>query len=196
MIAFDVSRFKSHCWLNVIKKVLKLSGCSQPLKGWKRLGQFIGGRSYAEKSNLPQLYNPFSFINYHILASDVGPRLVNSIFYSFHNFVLFASVRRRFQVFFLRTGLHFALLFTPIPRSNANKIYTLPRIVKTSFLTLQFLIRQQDQEFDQQCILPVNKAAVAVSDKLSSHITDYKCHNSYHNPNRAYSFSSITSFNP
>ena len=27
------------------------------------MGQSIGGRSYAEKSNLPQLYNPFSFIN-------------------------------------------------------------------------------------------------------------------------------------
>ena len=68
------------------------------------MGQSIGGRSYAEKSNLPQLYNPFSFINYHILASDVGPRLANSIFYSFYNFVLFASMKRRFQVFSLRTG--------------------------------------------------------------------------------------------
>ena len=89
------------------------------------MGQFIGGRSYAEKSNLPQLYNPFSFINYHILASDVGPRLVNSIFYSFYNFVLFASMKRRFQVFSLRTG--FAL--------------------RTSFRTNTTVKREQDLYF-------------------------------------------------
>ena len=62
-------------------------------------------------------------------------------------------------------------------------------MLKQSFLTLQLVIRQQDQEFDQQCILPVNKAAVAVSDKFSSHIAYYKCHNSHHHPNSAYSFS-------
>ena len=117
-------------------------------------------------------------------------------FYSFHNFVLFASMKRRLQVFFLRTGLHFALLFTPIPQSNANKIYTLLRIVKTSFLTLQLVIRQQDQEFEKQSILPVNKAAVAVSEKSSSYLTHYKCHSSHHNSNGAYSFASITYFNP
>ena len=33
IIAFDVPRVLSHCQLNVIKKVLKLSRCSQPLKG-------------------------------------------------------------------------------------------------------------------------------------------------------------------
>ena len=75
------------------------------------MGQSIGGRSYAEKSNLPQLYNPFSFINYHILASDVSSRLVISIFYSFYNFVLFASMKRRFQVFFLRTGFVLRISF-------------------------------------------------------------------------------------
>ena len=90
------------------------------------MGQSIGGRSDAEKSNLPQLYyNPFSFINYHILASDVGPRLVNSIFYSFYNFVLFASMKRRFQVFSLRTG--FAL--------------------RTSFRTNTTVKREQDLYF-------------------------------------------------
>ena len=113
----------------MIKKVLKLSGCSQPLKGWKRVGQSIGGRSYAEKSNLPQLYNPLSFINYHILASDVGPRLVNSIFYSFYNFVLFASMKRRFQVFSLRTG--FAL--------------------RTSFHTNNTVKCEQDLYFTKAC---------------------------------------------
>ena len=92
------------------------------------MGQFIGGRSYAEKSNLPQLYNPFSVINYHILASDVGPRL-NSIFYSFYNFVLFASVRRRFQVFSLRTS--FAL--------------------RTSFRTNTTVKREQDLYFAKDC---------------------------------------------
>ena len=35
------------------------------------MGQFIGGRSYAEKRNLPSKNNPFSLINDHILASDV-----------------------------------------------------------------------------------------------------------------------------
>ena len=29
-------------------------------------------------------------------------------------------------------------------------------LLKQSFLTLQFLTRQHDQEFDKQCILPVN----------------------------------------
>ena len=107
------------------------------------MGQFIGGRGYAERSNLPQLHNSFSFINYHILASDVGSRLVNSIFYSFYNFVLFASMKRRFQVFSLRTG--FAL------RTSFHTNTTVK-----CFLTLQLVTRQQDQEFDQQCILPVN----------------------------------------
>ena len=132
------------------------------------MGQSIGGRSYAEKSNLPQLYNPFSFINYHILASDVGPRLVNSIFYSFYNFVLFASVRRRFQVFSLRTGFALHTSFrtnTTVKRQQQRARFILCQgLLKQSFLTLQFLIRQQDQEFDQQCILPVNKPAVAVSE--------------------------------
>ena len=90
------------------------------------MGQSIGGRSYAEKSNLPQLYNPFSFINYHILASDVGPRLVNSIFYSFYNF---SSVRRKFQVLSLRTG--FAL--------------------RTSFRTNTTVKREQDLYFAKDC---------------------------------------------
>ena len=93
------------------------------------MGQLIGGRSYAEKSNLPQLYNPFSFINYHTLASDVGLRLVNSIFYYFYNFVLFASVSRRFQVFSLRTG--FAL--------------------RTSFRTNTTVKREQDLYFAKDC---------------------------------------------
>ena len=75
------------------------------------MGQFIDGRSYTEKSNQPELHNPFSFVNYHMLASDVGPRSVNSIFYPFYNFVLFASMKRRSQVFSLRTGfvLHTSL---------------------------------------------------------------------------------------
>ena len=49
-------------------------------------------------------------------------------------------MKRRLQVFFLITGLHFVLLFTPIPQSNANKIYTLLRIVKTklSYLTVGY----------------------------------------------------------
>ena len=93
------------------------------------MGQFIGGRSYAEKSNLPQLYNPFSFINYHILASDVGPRLLNSIFYSFFHFLLFASVRRRFQVFSLRTGF----------------------VLHTSFRTNTTVKREQDLYFAKDC---------------------------------------------
>ena len=162
------------------------------------MGQSIGGRSYAEKSNLPQLYNPFSFINYHILASDVGPRLVNSIFYSFYNFVLFASMKRRFQVFSLRTGFALRISFhtNTTAKCTRARFILCQELLKQSSLTLQLVIRQQDEEFDQQCILPVNKAAVAVSDKLSSHINYYKCHNSHHYPNTAYSFSSITSFNP
>ena len=155
------------------------------------MGRFIGGRSYAEKSNLPQLHNPFSFINHHILASDVGSRLVNSIFYSFYNFVLFASMKRRFQVFSLRTGFVLRISFhtnTTVKCTRARFILC-QGLLKQSFLTLQLVIRQQDQEFDQQCILPVNKAEMAVSDKFSSHITYYKCHNSHHYPNSAYSFS-------
>ena len=150
MIAFDGPRFYSHCWPNVIKKVLKLSGCSQPFKGWKRVGRLIGGRSYAERSNLPQLHNPFSFINHHILASDVGSRLVNSIFYSFYNFVLFASMKRRFQVFSFRTGFVLRISFhinTTVKCTRARFILC-QGLLKQSFLTLQLVIRQQDQEFD------------------------------------------------
>ena len=57
------------------------------------------------RKELPNLINnPFSFIDNHILASDVGPRFVNPMFYSFHNFFLLASMKRKFQVFSLRTG--------------------------------------------------------------------------------------------
>ena len=95
---------------------------------------------------------------------------------------------RRFQVFSLRTG--FALRTSQQYHSQTRARFILCQgLLKQSFLTLQLVIRQQDQEFDQQCILPVNKAAMAVSDKWSSHITYYKCHNSHHYPNSAYSFS-------
>ena len=79
----------------MIKKVLKLSRCSQPLKGWKRVGQFIGGRSYTEKSYQPLLHNPISFINDHIPASDLGPRCVNSIFIPFIT-LLYSPVKNTF----------------------------------------------------------------------------------------------------
>ena len=98
-------------------------------RGWERAEQFIDGQSHTEKSNQPLITQSFTFINDHILASDVGPRLVNSIFYSFYNFVLFASVRRRFQVFSLRTG--FAL--------------------RTSFRTNTTVKREQDLYFAKDC---------------------------------------------
>ena len=90
--------------------------------------------------------------------------------------------------------MHSALLFTPIPQSNASKIYTLPRknTLKQSLPNLQLVIRQQDQAFDKQCILPVNKAEVAVSGKSSSYINYYitdMCHKTHHYPDSAYSFS-------
>ena len=98
---------------------------------------------------------------------------------------------RRFQVFSLRTGFAVRTSFhnnTTVKCTRARFILC-QGLLKQSFLTLQLVKRQQDQEFDQQCILPVNKAAMAVSDKWSSHITYYKCHNSHHYPNSAYSFS-------
>ena len=70
-----------------------------------------------------------TLINDHILASDVVTRLVNKIIYSFHNFVLFASMIRRFQVFSLRTG--FAL--------------------RTSFHTNTTVKREQDLYFAKDC---------------------------------------------
>ena len=90
--------------------------------------------------------------------------------------------------------MHSALLFTPIPQSNASKIYTLPRknTLKQSLPNLQLVIRQQDQAFDKQCILPVNKAEVAVSGKSSSYINYYitdMCHKTHLYPDSAYSFS-------
>ena len=69
------------------------------------------------------------FINGHILASDVVARFVNKIIYSFHNFVLFASMKRRFQVFSLRTG--FAL--------------------RTSFRNNTTVKREQDLYFAKDC---------------------------------------------
>ena len=88
-------------------------------------------------------------------------------------------------------ALYFAFLFctNTIVKCTQARFILCQGLLKQSFLTLQLVIRQQDQEFDQQCILPVNKAAMAVSDKWSSHITYYKCHNSHHYPNSAYSFS-------
>ena len=109
-----------------------------------------------KRKELPTLINnPFSFINDHILASDVGPRFVNPIFYSFHNFALFAGMKRRFQVlsprkgFVLRTSFH-----TNTTVKREQDLYFASS--KQSFLNLQFVIRQQDQEFDKQCILPAN----------------------------------------
>ena len=127
-------------------------------RGWERAEQFIDGQSHTEKSNQPLITQSFTFINDHILASDVGPRLVNSIFYSFYNFVLFASIKRRFQVFSLRTGFVLRISFhtnTTVKCTRARFILC-QGLLKQSFLTLQLVIRQQDQEFDQQCILPVN----------------------------------------
>ena len=121
-------------------------------RGWERAEQFIDGQSHTEKSNQPLITQSFTFINDHILASDVGPRLVNSIFYSFYNFVLFARVRRRFQVFSLRTGFALHTSFrtnTTVKRQQQRARFILCQgLLKQSFLTLQLVIRQQDQEFD------------------------------------------------
>ena len=70
-----------------------------------------------------------TLINDHILASDVVARFVNNIIYSFHNFDLFASMIRRFQVFSLRTG--FAL--------------------RTSFHNNTTVKREQDLYFATDC---------------------------------------------
>ena len=94
-------------------------------------------------------------------------------------------------MFSLRTGFALRTSFhtNAIVKCTRARFILCQGLLKQSFLTLQWVIRQQDQEFDQQCILQVNKAAMAVSDKWSSHITYYKCHNSHHYPNSAYSFS-------
>ena len=82
------------------------------------------------RKELPSLINnPFSFIDNHILASDVGPRFVNPTFYSFHNFFLLASMRRKFQVFSLRTGY----------------------VLCTSFHTNTITKRDQDLYFAKDC---------------------------------------------
>ena len=109
-----------------------------------------------KRKELPTLINnPFSFINDHILASDVGPRFVNPIFYSFHNFALFAGMKRRFQVLSLRKGFVLRTSFQYHSQTRARFILC-QGLLKQSFLNLQFVIRQQDQEFDKQCILPAN----------------------------------------
>ena len=77
----------------------------------------------------PHKKNPFSFINDHILASDVVARFVNKIIYSFHNFVLFASMIRRFQALSLRTGF----------------------VLRTSFHTNTTVKRKQDLYFAKDC---------------------------------------------
>ena len=149
------------------------------------------------RKELPNLINnPFSFIDNHILASDVGPRFVNPMFYSFHNFFLLASMKRKFQVF--SQNRLCASHFFPYQYYNETrpKFILCQGSLKQSFLNLQLVIRQQGQEFDKQFILLVNWAAVAVSGKSSLYINYYKCHNSNHNSNDAYSFSSFTSFSP
>ena len=75
------------------------------------------------------LNNPFSFMEDHILASDVGPRFVNPIFYSFHNYFLLASMKKKFQVFSLRTGF----------------------VLRTSFHTNTIIKRDQDLYFAKDC---------------------------------------------
>ena len=75
------------------------------------------------------LNNSFSFMEDHILASDVGPRFVNPIFYSFHNFALFAGMKRRFQVLSLRKGF----------------------VLRTSFHTNTTVKREQDLYFAKDC---------------------------------------------
>ena len=83
-----------------------------------------------KRKELPTLINnPFSFIDDHILASDVGPRFVNPIFYSFHNFALFAGMKRRFQVLSLRKGF----------------------VLRTSFHTNTTVKREQDLYFAKDC---------------------------------------------
>ena len=92
-----------------------------------------------KRKELPTLINnPFSFINDHILASDVGPRFVNPIFYSFHNFALFAGMKRRFQVLSLRKGF----------------------VLRTSFHTNTTVKREQDLYFAKDCL---NKAFLTYS---------------------------------
>ena len=83
-----------------------------------------------KREELPTLINnPFSFINDHILASDVGPRFVNPIFYSFHSFALSAGMKRRFQVLSPRKGF----------------------LLRTSFHTNTTVKREQDLYFAKDC---------------------------------------------
>ena len=52
-------------------------------------------------------------MNDHILASDLGPRFVNSIFYSFHNFVnLPVYMKRDFKCSLSEQALHIFTLQT------------------------------------------------------------------------------------
>ena len=97
--------------------------------------------------------------------------------------------------FALRTSIH---TNTSVKREQ-DLYFATENTLKQNLTNLQLVIRQQDQAFDKQCILPVNKAEVAVSGKSSSYINYYitdMCHKTHHYPDSAYSFSSITSFNP
>ena len=99
-------------------------------------------------------------------------------------------------MFSLRTGFALRISFhtNTTAKCTRARFILCQGLLKQSSLTLQLVIRQQDQEFYQKCILPVNKAAVAVSDKLSSRINYYKCHTSHHYPNTAFFHKRISFF--
>ena len=77
--------------------------------------------------------------------------------------------------FALRTSIH---TNTSVKREQ-DLYFATENTLKQNLTNLQLVIRQQDQTFDKQCILPVNKAEVAVSGKSSSYINYYitdMCH--------------------
>ena len=149
--------------------VLKLSGCSQPWREWKRVRRFVFRQ-----------FNQWLFPN-------ICPRFVNPIFYSLANFVLWvcvgvASMKREapasvsFQKNRSRT-LHFFShqYYGWTLTGNINFHASLIQ----SFQNLQVVKRQQVDEFARRLIFPIIQAVVAVSENSSSLTNFFKCHNTH-----------------
>ena len=151
--------------------VLKLSGCSQPWREWKRVGRFVF-RQFNQWS-FPSICQWPSFCKCYFL---------------FPCWLCFISLHGRGQYeeggsckrFLSEEQVsHSAFLFTLVLRLNANGNYTFPRIVDTKFQNLQAVRRQQVDEFARRLIFPISQAVVAVSENSSSLKTFFKCHKTH-----------------
>ena len=151
----------------MIKTLLKLSGRSQPWREWKRVGRFVFGQinqwsfsSICRWSSFGKSYFLFPFWRYIISFHRRGQYVEGGTF-------------KRFLL--EERASHSAFSFTPVPRSNANRIYKFHVLVKQSFQNLQVVKRQRVGELARRLIYTIIQAAVSVSVKYSLYKSYFKC---------------------